>query len=463
MFKKILLSAAAFVLVAATATTGFCASAAEGTTLYGSNCAGCHGALASSSKKGATPSQIQAGISGNAGGMGSLTLTADQILSISIALGGATAPAPVPAPAPKVTLTSAVSGSTVTLNWTIANLTGVSSYKVMRNGVSVGSATALSFANTGVANGTYSYEVDAVNSAGTILVKSNVVSATVNVAPVPVPVPVPAPAPKVTLTSAVSGSTVTLKWTIANLTGVTSYKVMRNGVSVGSATALSFANTTVANGTYSYEVDAVNAAGTILVKSNVVSATVNVAPAPVPVPTPTPTPGPISGASLYNTYCAKCHSALATSTKKGATAGRIQSAILSNMGGMGSLKSLDSAQISAIVTALAPAPSPIPTPTPAPAGASLYGSKCASCHGALAKSNVKGVTSARIRQAINANMGGMARLKSMTAAQLDSIAVALKGAPVGGGSFTGACLNCHYSNGKVKSGAGEMPGSGNDD
>jgi outer membrane biosynthesis protein TonB len=68
-------------------------------------------------------------------------------------------------------------------------------------------------------------------------------------------------------------------------------------------------------------------------------------PTPVPTPVPTPTPVPvIDGAALYNQYCAGCHG----SGKRGKSAATIQSAINSNVGGMGSLKTLTPAQISAI-------------------------------------------------------------------------------------------------------------------
>lgn len=69
----------------ATATTA--APAIDGAALYSQYCAGCHGALASSNKRKATASQIQAGISGNIGGMGSLSsLSAAQIQAIATAL-----------------------------------------------------------------------------------------------------------------------------------------------------------------------------------------------------------------------------------------------------------------------------------------------------------------------------------------------------------------------------------------
>jgi hypothetical protein len=58
---------------------------------------------------------------------------------------------------------------------------------------------------------------------------------------------------------------------------------------------------------------------------------------------------PIDGAALYTQYCSSCHG----TSKKGASASSIQSAITSNLGGMGStsLKALTSAQIQAISAA----------------------------------------------------------------------------------------------------------------
>jgi fibronectin type 3 domain-containing protein len=64
----------------ASATT----STLDGVALYASNCAGCHGALASSSKRGRTAAQTQAAITANIGGMGFLsTLSAAQVQAIA--------------------------------------------------------------------------------------------------------------------------------------------------------------------------------------------------------------------------------------------------------------------------------------------------------------------------------------------------------------------------------------------
>ncbi|MCY2931128.1 MAG: hypothetical protein NTV86_16890 [Planctomycetota bacterium] len=61
-----------------------------------------------------------------------------------------------------------------------------------------------------------------------------------------------------------------------------------------------------------------------------------------------PTP---NGATLYASSCS-CHGPLAQSSKRGASAGAIQSAINSNRGGMGFLSGLTPAQVAAIAAAL---------------------------------------------------------------------------------------------------------------
>jgi mono/diheme cytochrome c family protein len=150
------------------------------------------------------------------------------------------------------------------------------------------------------------------------------------------------------------------------------------------------------------------------------------------VNTPAPTTGTTSssdGTALYNQYCAGCHGA----GKRGSSASAIQSAINSNKGGMGSLKSLTAAQITAIAgggstTTSTPIqtfnPTPVPTlnTTPLPDGAALYNQYCSGCHGA----SKQGKSAAAIQSAINSNKGGMGSLKSLTAAQITAISGAVK-------------------------------------
>jgi mono/diheme cytochrome c family protein len=83
----------------AASTTSSPVTSADGGALYAANCAGCHGALANSSKLGRTAAQIQAAI-GGIGAMGSLaTLTTAQVQAIATALATTTAgPAPTDGP-----------------------------------------------------------------------------------------------------------------------------------------------------------------------------------------------------------------------------------------------------------------------------------------------------------------------------------------------------------------------------
>ncbi|MDA8427737.1 MAG: DUF5666 domain-containing protein [Geobacteraceae bacterium] len=63
------------------------APALDGAALYAANCAGCHNALANSSKRGRTATQIQTAINANTGGMGFLSfLTPAQVQAIATAL-----------------------------------------------------------------------------------------------------------------------------------------------------------------------------------------------------------------------------------------------------------------------------------------------------------------------------------------------------------------------------------------
>jgi mono/diheme cytochrome c family protein len=70
-------------------TGGGGAGGTDGLTLYTANCASCHGPLASSSKAGASASQIQNAINNDTGGMGVLSgLASTQVQAIADALSG---------------------------------------------------------------------------------------------------------------------------------------------------------------------------------------------------------------------------------------------------------------------------------------------------------------------------------------------------------------------------------------
>jgi large repetitive protein len=70
-----------------TITVNAAAAQPDGAALYASKCAACHNPLASSTKKSRTATQIQNAITGNSGGMGSLsTLTPAEVQAIATAL-----------------------------------------------------------------------------------------------------------------------------------------------------------------------------------------------------------------------------------------------------------------------------------------------------------------------------------------------------------------------------------------
>ena len=65
-------------------------SATDGVALYSTNCSGCHGALLTSSKRGASATTIQNAINNNTGGMGTTSLkalTSTQVAAIATVLG----------------------------------------------------------------------------------------------------------------------------------------------------------------------------------------------------------------------------------------------------------------------------------------------------------------------------------------------------------------------------------------
>ena len=287
----------------------------DGAALYASECAGCHGGLGASTKRGTTTVQIQNAISGDVGGMGRLApLSAAEIQAVAGALATTTTPS-TPAPPPP-----APDGATL-------------------------------------------YASNCAGCHGPLA------------------------------SSTKQGAS------IARV----QLAVSTNAGGMGYLSRLSVA-----------EVQAIVAALT---------------PA-----TPTPPPATPDGPSLYSANCAGCHGILASSTKGGAGVERIQAAISGNAGGMGPLSRLTAAEIQAIASALAPVAPPVVTD-----GATLYGSYCASCHGALASSTKGGATAARIQAAIAGNAGGMGSLSTLSAIQVTAVADALAAIP----PTSAACGSCH--------------------
>jgi Chitobiase/beta-hexosaminidase C-terminal domain/Fibronectin type III domain len=198
--------------------------------------------------------------------------------------GSASATTATAVPGAPTNLSAAVPGSTqINLSWGAATEAGgtVAQYLIERcqgSGCStfaqVGTATALTFSDTGLAGATnYSYRVRAKDAAGSTGPYSNVASATTATS---------TPTAPASLTAVSGGpAQVSLAWTAATESGgtIAAYLVERcqgtgcaSFVQVGSTSAVSFADTGLTAGTsYSYRVRAKDALGNTGPYSNLAS------------------------------------------------------------------------------------------------------------------------------------------------------------------------------------------------
>ena len=182
--------------------------------------------------------------------------------SISVSISAGESP-----PATPTNLRASVSGSNVSLSWNVVN--DASSYRIYRDGSLLETVNTNSFTDSDLADATYLYEVSAINAYGESAGKSSV-SATVNNS---------TPAAPTNFSATVNADTVNLSWdTVAN---ATSYNIYRDSSLLGSTTSNTFTDTTLADGTYFYEVSAVDDIGESTSKASV-SATVNNVPPAAP-------------------------------------------------------------------------------------------------------------------------------------------------------------------------------------
>ncbi|MEX0585953.1 MAG: fibronectin type III domain-containing protein, partial [Pirellulales bacterium] len=149
--------------------------------------------------------------------------------------------------------------STINLSWNFSTdaESGVSFYKVYRNNVLIGSPTQTSFMDAGRTPGvSYSYTVSAVNGVSLESAQSSPpVSRTIAVDST-------APSAPTNVSATDDGiSQITLSWTAAvdAQSGISQYKIFRDGVEVGVSSTTSFVDTgRTPNVNYSYQVSAVN-------------------------------------------------------------------------------------------------------------------------------------------------------------------------------------------------------------
>jgi len=192
------------------------------------------------------------------------------------AAGGDTTPPTVPT---GLVANASTSTQQVNLSWNAStDNVGVTGYTVYRNGSALGavSGTTLAYTDNTVASLTsYSYAVDAFDGGGNHSTQSTPASVTT-------PDWTPPSVPAGVIATAASPTEIDLSWNAStDNVAVTGYTVYRNGSSLTTtaASVTSFADTTVvASTTYSYTIDAFDAAGNHSTQSTAATATTAAAP-----------------------------------------------------------------------------------------------------------------------------------------------------------------------------------------
>lgn len=149
-------------------------------------------------------------------------------------------------------------GTSVTLTWTSAtDNRGVAGYRVTRNGTALADVAGTSFSDPAVTPGVaYTYSVSAYDAAGNMGA-----AATATVTTTGADTTAPTAVPSLS-TSVSKNRSVKLTWNAASdNVAVTGYLVLRDGVTVGAVSSLSFSQSRVPAGSYTYALIARDAAG----------------------------------------------------------------------------------------------------------------------------------------------------------------------------------------------------------
>jgi len=148
---------------------------------------------------------------------------------------------------------------------------GVVSYGVYRNNLLIATVPAptTTYKDSGLVTGTYNYSVDAVDAAGLRSAKTPPVAASVVFIPDTTPPTVPGGI-SAAVTPDIHGRTAVINWNAAtDSMGVTGYTVYRNNVqrAVLGPNTLTFTDGSLPTGTYTYKIDAFDAANNHSAKS----------------------------------------------------------------------------------------------------------------------------------------------------------------------------------------------------
>ncbi|WP_139490321.1 M6 family metalloprotease domain-containing protein [Brevibacillus dissolubilis] len=182
------------------------------------------------------------------------------------------------APSAPSNLTAASdSASTITLNWSGAtDNTGVTGYRIYRDGGVVATVTGTSYTDTGlVMNQTYSYQIMAIDGADNHSFLSNQVQMVTQGSTVDIIAPT---APTNVTVSPIYANKLNISWTAStDNIGVTEYIIYDgNGNQIGTTTRTIFGHTPlIPDTTYYYQVKAKDAAGNLSPASAIVSGKTN--------------------------------------------------------------------------------------------------------------------------------------------------------------------------------------------
>ncbi len=182
--------------------------------------------------------------------------------------------------APTGLATAAIGQTTISVSWTAAtDNVAVTSYGTYRNAAPAGNPTGTSYTFTGLTCGTsYTLSVDAADAAGNRSAQTSITAAT---ATCPLPDTQAPATPGNFRSTGQSTTSVSLAWNAAtDDTGVTGYGVYRNGNLIASPTGLTTTVTGLACDTsYTFAVDAADAAGNRSPQSSVSASTSTCPPA----------------------------------------------------------------------------------------------------------------------------------------------------------------------------------------
>lgn len=306
--------------------------APDGASLYASNCAGCHGPLATTDKRGASSTRIRDGIGLSV--MSSLSgLSAAEVDAIAAALGAPASPTAPAAPAPSPTPAPTPAPGTGTLpdGAALYDTYCASCHGPLATSTKRGST--MNRLQSGISTAASMRSLSSLSTAElqAIVTALGGNASSPSPAPAPTPTPSPAPAP----TPAAEGASLYATYcagchnplATTNKPGATVARIQSGITAAPSMRSLS----------------------TLTVPQLESIAAVLAAPSSAPtVPAPAPV---LDGATLYATYCASCHRPLASSDVRRESASSIKSAITSERD-MRSLSGLTSEQLQAIATVL---------------------------------------------------------------------------------------------------------------